>query len=237
MLDHLREQTPEPVRRFNAAVPRDLERVVAKCLEKDPLARYSTAADLATDLRACVEGTPIQARDPSWISRFKYWCTRPQRIRDAGWYTICVEVLLVLWTGITLVGALRFNSYTAAEKTRLCIEFLALTSVVNLPMIIVGWFTTRHRGWAIYTGLILTLINLVLPLAFVAITDRMFFAAIYEKIDSSNFYAFSSGLLVFLSEFGQVLLYAVAIVAWRHLPRQRDKRLPRNLHFTSTGKS
>jgi tRNA A-37 threonylcarbamoyl transferase component Bud32 len=222
MLDRLREVKPAPLRKLRSEAPRELETVCAKCLEKDPAARYETAGQLAADLRACVTGGPIEARDPSLISRFKYWCTRPQRIRDAGWYTLCVELLLVAWTGITMVGAQGFDTYSAAEKSQLAIEFVLLILAVNLPMMVAGWYTTRHRGWAIYAGLILTVINLFLPLAFVVVTDRLFFAAIYARVDSSNFYAFSSGVLVFLAEFGQLVLYAAAIAAWQKLTKHRS---------------
>lgn len=223
ILDRLRDQPPAPLRRLAPGTPKDLERVSAKCLEKDPAARYASAGELAADLRACVNGAPIQSREAGWISRFKYWCTRPQRIRDAGWYTLCVEMLLVGWTGLTIAGASRFDAYSAIELRQLAIEFVLLMLVVNVPMMIVGWYTTRNRGWAIYAGLVLTIVNMLLPLAFVVITDRLFFAAIYAKIDSSQFYAFSSGTLVFLAELGQLVLYVIALAAWRASRRQEAK--------------
>ncbi len=38
---------PERVRRYNSQVPRDLDAVVLKCLEKDPDRRYATARELS----------------------------------------------------------------------------------------------------------------------------------------------------------------------------------------------
>lgn len=48
--------TPRPPSSANAAVPPMLDLIVAKALEKDPDARYQSAAELAADLRACLAG-------------------------------------------------------------------------------------------------------------------------------------------------------------------------------------
>jgi serine/threonine protein kinase len=50
-LDAVRHRTPEPPTRLNARVPRDLETICLKCLEKDPRRRYQSAQTLADDLR------------------------------------------------------------------------------------------------------------------------------------------------------------------------------------------
>ncbi len=41
---------PEPVRTINSDIPDELERIIRKCLEKDPDRRYQSARDLAVDL-------------------------------------------------------------------------------------------------------------------------------------------------------------------------------------------
>ncbi len=50
-IDRICHATPEPIASLNRKVPQALERIVAKCLEKDPERRYATAKDLRVDLR------------------------------------------------------------------------------------------------------------------------------------------------------------------------------------------
>lgn len=56
--------TKDPVapRRMNQRVPRDLETIVLKSMEKDPAQRYATSGALAQDLGRFVAGTPVHAR-------------------------------------------------------------------------------------------------------------------------------------------------------------------------------
>jgi serine/threonine protein kinase len=64
----LRDEPPSP-RKLNGRVPRDLETICLKCLEKDPARRYQTAGELADDLRLYLDGRPIIARPLSRVQR------------------------------------------------------------------------------------------------------------------------------------------------------------------------
>jgi eukaryotic-like serine/threonine-protein kinase len=50
-IENLRHAEPEAIARFNYDVPDELERIIRKCLEKDPESRYQSARDLTVDLK------------------------------------------------------------------------------------------------------------------------------------------------------------------------------------------
>ena len=64
----LRDEAPAP-RKLNPKVSPDLETIVLKALDKNPLRRYATADDLADDLKRWRTGEAILARPPSLIYR------------------------------------------------------------------------------------------------------------------------------------------------------------------------
>ena len=69
------EEPPRP-RRLDPHIPRDLETIVLKCMEKEPERRYACAEDLARDLRAFIADRPIAARPVSRPERAWRWCRR-----------------------------------------------------------------------------------------------------------------------------------------------------------------
>jgi serine/threonine-protein kinase len=75
-LDMVRSEPARPPSRLNGRVPRDLEIICLKCLEKDPERRYASASALAHDLRRWLGGEPIQARRVGPVVRAWMWCRR-----------------------------------------------------------------------------------------------------------------------------------------------------------------
>lgn len=60
---------PLAPRRLRPDLPQDVETIILHAMDKDPARRYSSAADLAEDLRRMIEGEPIAARRLTLIGR------------------------------------------------------------------------------------------------------------------------------------------------------------------------
>jgi len=69
LLQQVIHEGPPSPRKFNNRVPRDLETICLKCMEKEPKKRYSTAADVTAELRRYLKGNPIQARPIGSLGR------------------------------------------------------------------------------------------------------------------------------------------------------------------------
>jgi serine/threonine protein kinase len=64
-------QEPLPPRMINRQLDADLDRVVLKCLEKEPGRRYKSALELAEDLRRYQDGEPVSARSVNLLERLQ----------------------------------------------------------------------------------------------------------------------------------------------------------------------
>ncbi len=69
------QDEPVLVRRHNPRIPKDLEVICMKCLEKKPEDRYGSAEAMARDLDRFLAGEPIAAKD-DLIRRFRKWTIR-----------------------------------------------------------------------------------------------------------------------------------------------------------------
>ena len=110
------QQEPVPVARLVAQVPRDLDTICSKCLEKDPRRRYPTAAELADDLERFLKHEPIRARPVGVAGRLARWGRRNPPL--AG----LLSALLV--TGLVAFVAILWQ-WREAEQARQAADALA----------------------------------------------------------------------------------------------------------------
>jgi len=102
--------TQEPVRPrvVDARIPRDLETICLKCLEKDAKKRYATAAELASELHAFLEDRPITARPVGLLERTAKWAKR-----NPAWTAGIAAGLLSLTVATVMGVAIRNATYAA----------------------------------------------------------------------------------------------------------------------------
>jgi serine/threonine protein kinase len=113
-LDTLRlvaTEEPTPPRRLRRDVPRDLEAICLKCLEKQPARRYASAAELAADLQRFQEDRPTRARPVGAWSRAVGWCRRHR--------ALAALLAVVALSSVALAGGLylhdrRLRAYDGA---------------------------------------------------------------------------------------------------------------------------
>jgi serine/threonine protein kinase/WD40 repeat protein len=114
---------PPPPHRLDRRIPRDLETIVLKAMEKEPQKRYGSAEDLAGDLKRFLERRPIVARRSSAGERLGLWLRRNPAL--ASLWAV-VASLLVVVTLISSAAALRLSGLTGdlQEKQQATVKAL-----------------------------------------------------------------------------------------------------------------
>ena len=112
LVRRITEGQVEPPRKLDGRIPRDLETIVLKAIDREPDRRYQSAGDLATDLRCFLEDRPIQARRATSPERLWRWCRRNPAL--AG-LTGATMLLILLVAVIATAGYVRTKAALAGE--------------------------------------------------------------------------------------------------------------------------
>jgi len=139
----VRDEPPSP-RRFNARIPKDLETITLRCLEKDPAARFPTALSLKEDLQRFVNGKPILSRPITLPERFWRWCKRHPQVALLSSALIVVIIAALFSTTSELIRRI------AAEKRLIDrqVETLLAASEQSIPLIISNLHDFKDKEYA-----------------------------------------------------------------------------------------
>ncbi|MCI0702836.1 MAG: serine/threonine-protein kinase, partial [Planctomycetia bacterium] len=99
VLRKVTDESPASPRAHVPGLPRDLELIALKCLEKQPADRYPSAAALGDDLTRFLEGKPVSVRPAGVGERFVKWCRRNPVV--ACFSAALVFVALLGFAGVT----------------------------------------------------------------------------------------------------------------------------------------
>jgi hypothetical protein len=106
------EEPPRP-RKLDRRIPRDLETIVLKAMDKEPARRYAASAEVAEDLRRFLTDRPVRARPVGVLERLVKWAKRRPAVAALA---SVVVFLLVGVTGVSTISAVRIAA--AAEENR-----------------------------------------------------------------------------------------------------------------------
>ena len=84
LLRQIAQEEPLAPSKVDQTIPRDLETIVLKAMEKEPDRRYATAQELADDLARFLEDKPVRARRPTFAERAAKWARRHRSVLRAA---------------------------------------------------------------------------------------------------------------------------------------------------------
>jgi eukaryotic-like serine/threonine-protein kinase len=104
-------EDPEPLRKIAPNIPKDLETITMKCLEKDPQMRYDSCKSLADDLERFLDGDLIFAQQSSWSYRIA------KQVRK---HKATVSIAAIAFTVVLFfIGIAIHERYTADRNARI----------------------------------------------------------------------------------------------------------------------
>jgi serine/threonine protein kinase len=133
----IRDEAALPLRNCRPDVPRDLETICFKCLEKEPARRYLSARELADDLKRFLDGDEVTARPLSFASRWGRRCRKHRLVT-----TLCALLSVATLAGL---GGVVYqwrsaNLYAAAVEASL---IQAEQGLVNM-----SWIVEEMNRWS-----------------------------------------------------------------------------------------
>lgn len=211
VLDNIRAMPATRLRTIRRDLPKSLDRICSICLQNNPQARYSSAADLSADLRKCLDGQTVAGKRNGMLSRVGYWCTRPKRLATAGWFMVVNEAIAMAWVLITVAFSVFYGVVTWDEYPVVWLHAILVT-LGFLAVSWAGWQMIGGARWAAWVGVAISLIKT--PAIVIAIVYQpMLFKSLYLGFDP--FFSFTVHSMLLICNVIQLFLLICAIVAGR----------------------
>ncbi len=118
LLHQVLNEEPKSPHTVKPAISVSLATVLLKALEKDPVDRYTSAADFAEDLQRCLDHLPIRAKRATTFDRVIKWCRRNSSLVAVGCAASVLIALLSLLGVIAVVRAGRDTEQALARATQ-----------------------------------------------------------------------------------------------------------------------
>jgi serine/threonine protein kinase/WD40 repeat protein len=100
LLGQIEHDPPTPLRQTDRRIHPDLAAIIEKCLEKDPAARFVSAAELRDELRRFIEGRPVKMRPVPAYSKLWRWCKREPWLAGANIFAAVTTTALAIGSTI-----------------------------------------------------------------------------------------------------------------------------------------
>jgi serine/threonine protein kinase/WD40 repeat protein len=112
LLRRIAHEDPPAPRKINRSIPRDLETLILKAIDKQPGRRYQSAKTMVEDLRLFLADRPVQARRTTTTERAWRWCRRNPSLASLA---SCVALLMV----VVFVGSVWFGFTSGRQAQQL----------------------------------------------------------------------------------------------------------------------
>jgi serine/threonine protein kinase len=120
LLRQIAQEEPVAPRTLDPTIPRDLETILLKAMNKQPERRYATAQELAADLRRFIDDQPILARRPGVMERTLRWARRHKELVA----TALVILVLALAVSPMITAAFWALARRAEAETQKRVDFV-----------------------------------------------------------------------------------------------------------------
>lgn len=141
-VEFILNRDPLPPSKLNPKLPRELDAITFKCLEKRPAQRYASCAELADDLQCFLEGKPIRARTQGYLQKAVRWARKYPS--QAG---LLLATLVLI--GLTLTMGVVYDRWQHADalaaEQRVSAETQRYFATVNQARNIIN---RRQPGWS-----------------------------------------------------------------------------------------